>query len=154
MLQRVFTLLSLFLFPVMVSAQIPADSVGTIYVRKKEVLPPDTIAKSAAIYFIVDQMPGFPNNGMTMSEFIDATFIVPKQAIDRGVSGTIWISCLVDADGELKNARVARGLPACPDCNTEALRVVSQMPLWIPGRQNGKAVPVMVSIPVRFRFNQ
>ena len=89
-----------------------------------------------------------------MNEFIDAAFVVPQQAIDRGISGTIVVSCIVDISGELTDVKIAKGHPNCPDCNAEALRVVNQMPLWIPGRQGGKAVPVMVSIPVKFRFNQ
>lgn len=155
MLQRVFPVLFvLFLVPLMCAAQSAADSIGTIHVKKKSPVLTDSTPQEEAVYLIIGQMPSFPNDGMTMSEFIDSAFVVPQQAIDRGISGTVVVSCVVDTNGELKNAKIARELPNCPDCNAEALRVVSQMPLWIPGRHNGRPVPVKISIPVRFRFNQ
>lgn len=156
MLQRVFpAVFVLFLLPAMMLAQSQADSVGTIHVRKKPADPSvEALRKEPPVYMIVEEMPSFPRDGMTMTEFIDAAFVVPQQAIDRGISGTVMVSCIVGEDGELKNIKIAKGVPNCPDCNAEALRVVNQMPVWIPGRQNGRAVPVMLNIPVRFRFKK
>jgi periplasmic protein TonB len=143
---------TLFLLPLIAQAQSPPDSIGTIHVKKKRSSSNDNLKEE--VYIIVQEMPSFPPGGITMSQFIDAAFVVPQRAIDMGISGTVVISCLVNSDGELKDIKVGRGVPNCPDCNAEAVRVVSQMPLWIPGRHNGRAVPVMVSIPVKFRFNR
>ena len=37
-------------------------------------------------------------------------------------------------------------------CDEEAVRVVNEMPKWIPGEINGVRVPVFSSIAVNFKF--
>jgi protein TonB len=35
-------------------------------------------------------------------------------------------------------------------CDDEAMRVVSEMPTWRPGIQNGTQVPVRLILPINF----
>jgi protein TonB len=37
-------------------------------------------------------------------------------------------------------------------CNEEALRVIKQMPRWIPGRLDGKPVRVKYTLPIKFKL--
>ena len=39
-----------------------------------------------------------------------------------------------------------------PELDAEAIRVVSIMPNWIPGKQRGKAVAVKYTMPIMFRL--
>jgi len=48
------------------------------------------------------------------------------------------------------NVEVIRGLE--PMCDKEAIRVVKLMPKWIPGRQNGRNVPVYFTLPVLYKL--
>ncbi|MBQ8521779.1 MAG: energy transducer TonB, partial [Bacteroides sp.] len=39
-----------------------------------------------------------------------------------------------------------------PYCDKEAMRVINSLPKWIPGRQNGRNVPVYYTVPITFRL--
>jgi hypothetical protein len=51
----------------------------------------------------------------------------------------------------VSNAKVARGIGS--GCDEEAVRVVSAMPIWVPGTQKGKPVRVKFNLPIRFKLN-
>jgi TonB family protein len=57
---------------------------------------------------------------------------------------------VVASDGSVKRIEIIRGLN--PLLDAEAIRVVSTLPAWKPGRQNGIAVPVWFTIPVTFKI--
>jgi len=42
--------------------------------------------------------------------------------------------------------------PVNPAIDAEAIRVVSSMPDWIPGKQNGKSVDVNMQLPIDFKI--
>ena len=52
--------------------------------------------------------------------------------------------------GKVENVEVLRSLD--PSCDKEAIRVVQSLPQFIPGKQNGKAVPVYFTCPIRFQL--
>lgn len=58
---------------------------------------------------------------------------------------------IVGTDGSITNARVVRSVNQYLD--KEALRVVSVMPRWKPGMQDGKPVRVRYTVPVTFRLS-
>jgi TonB family protein len=145
-----FLLFSCFLFHFALLAQ-PGDSIGTLYVKKKK----DTLANNANVFLLTESMPAFPvNGGEGMEEFIHRNFKVPKEAFNKGISGTVIVQVLVDKNGNLTQPGVTRGIDGCKPCDAEALRVVKLMPAWIPAYQDGKPVPVRMSIPVKFRFRE
>jgi periplasmic protein TonB len=55
---------------------------------------------------------------------------------------------VVEKDGSISNIKMLRGIGA--GCDEEALRVVSMMPKWKPGRQNGREVRVQFNLPIAF----
>lgn len=132
------------------------DSVGTIRVKKKQ---PSAIEDSSEftydVYQIVEQMPDWPDEltGMSVRQFLDSHYNVPREAFAKGISATVYVSFIVDADGTLRNIKVERGVPECRACDEEAVRVVKLMPRWNPGFQNGRPVAVRYCIPIKFRFN-
>ncbi|MFC6996883.1 energy transducer TonB [Rufibacter roseus] len=99
------------------------------------------------VYTQVDSMPSFPGGLSEMFKFISKNIRYPSNT--RGCyEGFVVTSFVVEPDGKLTNAKILKSLfePA----NLEVLRVLSLMPLWIPGKCQGKAVPTMYVIPVRF----
>jgi TonB family protein len=68
----------------------------------------------------------------------------------RTVTEPIYVIFTVGGDGKVKNAKVKN--PGSPLFDAEALRVVSSMPDWKPGRQNGKPVPVYMQLPIDFNM--
>jgi TonB family protein len=102
------------------------------------------------IYTIVQQMPVFQGN---MNEYLSKNIKYPKKEQKKGIMGTVYINFIVEKDGTVSNAKVLRGVEGGPGLEEEALRVISHMPKWTPGIQNGLTVRVSYNIPIRFVLN-
>jgi TonB family protein len=74
----------------------------------------------------------------------------PPLARDANREGTVVLSVVLDANGDVRDAAVERAGPR-PEFGEAALRVVGRM-LFTPARRGGARVPVRVSLPIRFAF--
>lgn len=99
----------------------------------------------------VDEMPQFPGGMAGLMQYLSTNVRYPEDAKESGAQGRVIVSFIVEKDGSISNARVTK--PTYSSLDDEALRVVSNMPKWTPGKQNGEAVRVRYSIPVSFRMN-
>ncbi len=104
--------------------------------------------KEEAPFQYVEQMPTFPDGQEAMYKYIYDNIKYPAIARENGISGNVIVQFVVSKDGEIKNAKIARGIGG--GCNEEALRVVNMMPRWKPGKHNGRAVPVTFTLPIKF----
>ncbi|MBO6030070.1 MAG: M56 family metallopeptidase, partial [Prevotella sp.] len=98
----------------------------------------------------VDEMPQFPGGMAGMMQYLSSNLRYPQDAREAGTQGRVIVSFIVEKDGSISNAKVAK--PTYSSLDEEALRVVSAMPKWTPGKQNGEAVRVKYSVPVSFRL--
>jgi protein TonB len=96
---------------------------------------------------IAEQMPQFIGN---MAEYIARNLHYPEPARSIGIEGRVVIEFIVNEDGTVSNAHVARGIGG--GCDEEALRMVMAMPGWHPGKQNGIPVKVYFSLPIKFEL--
>ncbi|WP_114781960.1 energy transducer TonB [Botryobacter ruber] len=99
-------------------------------------------------YTFAEQMPSFPGGEKAMFEYLGKNMKYPRQAINAGIEGQVFVSFVVSKTGEISDIQVLRGLGA--GCDEEAIRVIKGMPKWTPGKQNGRAVPVRYNLPVKF----
>ncbi len=84
-----------------------------------------------------------------MMKFLGTNIRYPEDAKEAGVEGLVVLSFVVDANGSLSNPKVVKSLSNSTDA--EAIRVIKMMDgKWQPGMQNGKAVPVIYTLPIRF----
>ena len=60
----------------------------------------------------------------------------------------MYISFIVDKTGSVTKVKVVRGVNK--NLDTEAVRVIKSLPKYKPGKQRGKAVRVMFTVPIRF----
>lgn len=100
-------------------------------------------------YDYVTEKPTFPGGDALLMRFINQNREYPKAAYDRGIQGRVTCSFIVNADGTVSHISVIRGVE--PSLNKEAIRVLSQMPQWEPGKINGQNVPTRVVWSVPFR---
>lgn len=100
-------------------------------------------------YDYVSEKPSFPGGDGKLMKFINETRQYPAKAYRKGVQGRVTCSFVVNADGTISHISVLRGVE--PSLNKEAIRVLSKMPEWIPGKLNGQAVPTRVVWSVPFR---
>ena len=102
------------------------------------------------IFTIVEQMPSFPGGDAALMQYLAKNIKYPAVAEDMGIQGRVICQFVIERDGSVSDVRIARGVD--PSLDKEAMRVVSSMPKWIPGRQNGQFVRVKYSLPVIFRL--
>lgn len=113
------------------------------------------------IFTIVERMPAFKGCENESSEekrtsctynkiqeYLSRTVVYPPMAKDNGITGTVYVTFVIDHNGKVKDARVLRGVGSGLD--EEAIRAVKAMPNWSAGQQRGKAVQVQYNLPVKF----
>jgi TonB family protein len=61
------------------------------------------------------------------------------------IEGSVLLECIVRTNGTVGDVRVVRSLDKTHGLDDEAVKVAKQW-RFSPGRQNGKAVPVVVSL--------
>lgn len=81
-------------------------------------------------------MPAFPSGIKGLNWFLSRNLKFPPDARDAGVQGTVRVSFLVTPSGQIENPEIVEGLSH--GCNEKVLRLMALMPLWTPGRQDGK----------------
>ena len=99
---------------------------------------------------IVSKMPSFPGGNSAMISFLNERLTYPQAAKDFNVEGDVFVQFVVDEEGAIRNTQVVRGLGY--GCDKEALRIVKEMPRWIPGQDAGEIVPVICTIQINFRL--
>lgn len=104
------------------------------------------------IYTKVDQKPAFEGGEEALYDFLSSHLKYPKKALEKNAEGTVLVVFIVSKDGTIRNVELANGLDES-SLNLEAMRVVSEMPNWIPGVQDGEQVNVKYTLPVRFQLD-
>ena len=101
-------------------------------------------------YTMVEQMPQFPGGDRELLSFIAKNLRYPTIAQENGIQGKVFVRFVVSATGDVKDVKVMRSLD--PYCDKEAIRVIQSLPKWIPGKQNGRNVPVYYTVPITFKL--
>jgi periplasmic protein TonB len=103
-----------------------------------------------SIIEIAQVMPQFPGGNDALFKYLKRHLVYPSIASDNRVEGTVFIQFVINNLGQVTNVEVLRGFDE--SCENAALRVIRSMPNWLPGKQNGTAVNVRMTIPVKFRI--
>ena len=112
--------------------------------------PPEMLCPvTDKVYEVVDIMPSFPGGFGKMLEYLTENVKYPEGMEDSDIQGRVVCSFIINTDGSLSDIEIVRSLE--PNLDKEALRVVSSMPKWEPGRQNGIPVKVRYVLPVIFK---
>ena len=121
-------------------------------VMDREWLNPPADDPDNPVFEVVEQMPEFPDGGMSgLMQFLSKNIRYPVNAQKNGTQGRVTVQFVVNADGSISNIGIIRGVD--PELDGEAVRVISTMPNWKPGMQKGKAVRVKYTVPVMFRLS-
>ena len=111
---------------------------------KKEVIQEEDI------FQVVEEMPEFPGGMGEAMKFIGKNIKYPVVAQQAKIEGRVIVQFVVERDGSVSSVEIMRGVS--PDLDAEAIRVVSMMPKWNPGKQRGRAVAVKYTMPIIFRL--
>ena len=98
----------------------------------------------------VDQMASYPGGIPALMDFLNENIKYPEQAEREGIEGRVVAGFIVERDGSVSNIEILKSVH--PLLDAEVIRILSLMPNWIPGRQNGQPVRVKYSLPITFRL--
>jgi TonB family protein len=101
------------------------------------------------IYTFAEQKPEFPGGEKALTAYLKKNVNMPEMAKKNGEQGKVFITFVVEKDGSLSNPKVLRGIGN--GCDDEAVRVVKNMPKWLPGKQNGQTIRVQYTLPIIFK---
>ncbi len=115
----------------------------------------ETAYKEYNVFYPCEEGATFPGGENEMSQFIINTIDemgYPRAEKRAGITGTCYVTFVVEKDGNITDIRLLRGVPKGTGYNKLAMDVVKRMPVWKPGMQFGKAVRVQFNLPIRFTF--
>ncbi len=108
-----------------------------------------TIYREVYEYNYVTVKPSFPGGDCKMTTYVNSERHYPEAAYKNRVQGRVTCSFIVNPDGSISHVQVVRGVEA--SLNAEAIRILSNMPEWIPGKMGSHAVPVRLTYTIPFR---
>jgi periplasmic protein TonB len=123
------------------------DEKGTVVDINAPVRMTDEIIDALPIVDYADEMPEFNGN---VFEYLSKHIRYPQVAVEEGIHGRVYCQFVVNRDGTIVDIKVLT--PVHSSLDNEALRVISGMPKWKPGKQNGRTVRVRFILPVNFRL--
>ena len=128
------------------------DEVGGEVLKAKEEIaqPEPSKEEENKVFDVVEEQPSFPGGQGALMQWLSDNIKYPVIAAENGVQGRVIVQFVVSKTGSISDVKVVRGVD--PSLDREAVRVVSQMPKWTPGRQNGTTVNVRYTLPVTFRL--
>jgi TonB family protein len=119
------------------------DDVGGVIRRNETIVQDHNLA-----YNFVEKMPTFPGGDKNLRRYIAKNTHYPKHAKEKIITGRVMVQFIVDKTGKLIEPKVVRGIEQ--ECDKEALRLIKNMPRWIPGKQDGHIVKVRILLPISF----
>ena len=124
---------------------------GEVLKAKEEIAQPEPPKEEEnKVFDVVEENPSFPGGQAALMQWLNANIKYPVIAAENGIEGRVIVQFVVSKTGSISDVRVVRGVD--PSLDKEAVRVVSNMPNWTPGRQNGTTVNVRFTLPVTFRL--
>jgi len=124
---------------------LPVSSAEVSKLESKDIVNEDSEMASV----MVEIMPEYIGGQKALDAFLISNLRYPKSAKEAGVSGTVYVSFLIDAAGNVRDIKVIRSIGG--GCDEEAISVIKLTNgKWKPGKQRGKSVKVTMTIPIKF----
>jgi protein TonB len=98
------------------------------------------------IYLTAEKMPAIKGGMAAIGKKVQ----YPRIAKEMGIQGVVYVGFIVDAEGKVIEPKILKSLAKPLD--EEALRVITKEVQFTPGYYQGKAVPVRMVLPIRFRI--
>ena len=109
------------------------------------------LAGNDSIFKKVEKQPVYPGGHKGLITYLSENIKYPKEALLKGVSGTVFVNFIVEKDGSVTHIKILRGIGS--GCDKEAIRVISQMQPWEPGTDKGQPVRVSFNLPIKYNLD-
>ena len=125
------------------------DAVEAVSTDADEVLT--EVNNTDSVYKVVEVMPEYPGGIDALMKYLSENIKYPEIAKKESIQGRVFVNFVVEKSGKVNNVNIIRGIGG--GCDEEAIRVISSMPDWKPGLENGKPVRVDYNIPIKFALH-
>lgn len=110
-------------------------------------------ADTSQVFMVVEEMPKFPGGEEALFDYLRNNIQYPERCKENKIQGRVLITFVVNKDGSIVEPAVVKSAgPEGVELDVEALRVISSMPAWTPGKQKGEAVRVQYTVPITFKL--
>lgn len=99
------------------------------------------------VYNVVEEVPQYPGGKNELIKFLQTNLATQK------THGVVYVKYIVNASGKVSDATVIQS-SGSKLLDDEAIRVISIMPNWTPGKLGGKSVSSYVNLPVNFKADR
>jgi TonB family protein len=93
----------------------------------------------------------FPGGAIEIHKFIAHNMKYPQDAIEKNISGRVYVSFVIEKDGSISQITIDRGV--FPSLDSEAIRIIAYLQNWIPATCSGLPVRTRVRMPITFSIN-
>jgi TonB family protein len=124
--------------------------------RKKTAATEDATAgqkevdKEEEIVAFVSEEPVYPGGLEKLYAEIYKNITYPEMEQEQGISGTVYVSFVVEKNGTISGVKTERGVTGGPNLSKEAEKAVKKLGSFTPAKMNGKSVRYRYRIPVKF----
>jgi TonB family protein len=101
-------------------------------------------------YKDVSKVPQFPGGDIALMNYLAQHIKYPIIDLENGHQGKVIVQFIIDRSGKVKDPKVVTSVS--PGLDREAVRVLSQIPDWIPGEINGKKENIYYTLPIVFKI--
>ena len=135
-----------------IGSKVSSDSIDELYAAglKAGATGGKLLGAGGGGFLLFYVQPQFRGGTKALMKYLSRTIKYPKAAIRAGAQGRVILQFIINEDGTVSGTKVVRSVH--PALDAEAMRVVSSMPRWAPGKIGGKAVRVKYTIPVKFQM--
>jgi periplasmic protein TonB len=109
-----------------------------------------SIEEEPVDFLIIEEKPEFPGGETALMRYIASNIKYTEAIKESGISGKLLIFFVINQEGKVTNVELLKSID--PYLDKEALRAVTDMPEWKPGKQKGKPVRVSFKLPIYFKL--
>jgi protein TonB len=124
-------------------------TLGAMTTSKTALMKPD----KNGVYEMTEVRPSYPGGQKALEDYIANDIEYPQMAVDDNKEGTVNVQFIVDENGNVTNAKLL-GADLGDGLSDEAVRVISKMPKWEPGKVKGKNVKTRLTLPVTYKIEE
>jgi TonB family protein len=124
-------------------------TLGVMTTSKTALIKPD----KNGVYEMTEVRPSYRGGQTALEDYITNHIEYPQMAVDDNKEGTVTVQFIVDENGNVINAKVL-GADLGDGLSDEAVRVISKMPKWEPGKVKGKNVKTRLTLPVTYKIEE
>jgi TonB family protein len=100
------------------------------------------------VYTEAEPLSGYPD----LYAYFQKELTYPVEALKDSTEGIVSVSFVIGRSGKPEQIKIQNSLGTAFD--SEAIRVISNMPEWKPASLNGKPVPARISMPLTFQIDR